>query len=672
MAKTAVISGITGQDGSYLAELLMSKGYEVHGLVRPATWEDSARRMWRIGHLRPSLQLHVVALEDAHGVSQVLKRVQPDEVYHLAGQSFVGYSSSEEALALHTNITTTHAVLQSVKETCPTARCYFAGSSEMFGRPARAPQDERTPFRPRSAYGVSKCAGFFLTQAYRDAYGLFAVAGILFNHESPRRGIEFVTRKISAHVALIASGRAKKLTLGNLEARRDWGHAKHYVEAVWKILHAEQPEDFVIGTGQTHSVREYCELAFRAVGLDYRDYVETDPALYRPEADVPLVADASKARQKLGWTYALPFEDLVREMVQYDVEHVGQLATWFGLDQPARVVSVPDPGARAGSPHTRILVTGGAGFLGSYVVGQLRQRGYRTILVPRSRDYNLVEAQAVKRLYDESRPEVVIHLAARVGGIGANRANPGSFFYDNLTMGLQLMEEARRRGVKKFVAVGTICAYPKFTPVPFREEELWHGYPEETNAPYGLAKKMLLVQAQAYRQQYGFNAIYVLPVNLYGPGDNFDLQSSHVIPAVIRKCLEAKARGEREIVVWGTGTPTREFLYVEDAAEGIVLAMERYDKPDPVNLGSGMEISIRRLVELIADSTGFRGEIQWDTAQPDGQPRRCLDVSRAAREFGFVAKTPFEEGLRRTIAWYQQHRVTTQKVEVALPGGSRA
>ena len=304
--------------------------------------------------------------------------------------------------------------------------------------------------------------------------------------------------------------------------------------------------------------------------------------------------------------------------------------------------------------NRRTLVTGGAGFLGARVVERLRQRGCREITVPRSREYDLVRGEDVRRLFADARPDLVIHLAARVGGIGANREHPGRFFYENLLMGAQTMEEARRAGVGKFVAIGTICAYPKHTPVPFREDDLWNGYPEETNAPYGLAKKMLLVQAQGYRQEHGFNAIYLLPVNLYGPGDNFDPASSHVIPAVIRKCLEANERGEREIVVWGSGTPTREFLYVDDAAEAIVLAAERYDKPDPVNIGSGVEISIRELVAWVAQLTGFRGTITWDRTKPDGQPARRLEVSRAEREFGFRATTPLREGLQRTIAWYEQ------------------
>jgi GDP-L-fucose synthase len=308
--------------------------------------------------------------------------------------------------------------------------------------------------------------------------------------------------------------------------------------------------------------------------------------------------------------------------------------------------------------NRRFLVTGGAGFLGSFLVEKLRERGCKDIFVPRSKDYDLVEIEAVKRLYRDARPDIVIHLAARVGGIGANRANPGKFFYENLMMGMQMMEVGRRVGLETFVAIGTVCAYPKFTPVPFKEEDLWNGYPEETNAPYGLAKKMLLVQAQTYRQQYGFNAIYLLPVNLYGPRDNFDLESSHVIPALIKKCVDAISQPQssnlqpQTITVWGTGKPTREFLYVEDAAEGILLAAERYNKPDPINLGTGFEISIKDLVKLIAKLTGFNGEIVWDTSKPDGQPRRMLDTSRAEKEFGFEAMTSFEEGLKKTIEWY--------------------
>ena len=300
----------------------------------------------------------------------------------------------------------------------------------------------------------------------------------------------------------------------------------------------------------------------------------------------------------------------------------------------------------------RFVVTGGSGFLGSAVVRAMQARGARDIIVPRSASYDLRDHEAVLRLLNDAKPDVIIHMAAVVGGIGANREHPAEFLYDNLMMGTQLLHEAWRAGVGKFVTIGTVCAYPKFTPVPFHEDDIWNGYPEETNAPYGLAKKMLLVQGQAYRQQYGFDSIYLLPTNLYGPGDNFDPRSSHVIPALIRKFIEAKERGDSEVVAWGTGVATREFLYVDDAAEGIVLAAEPYEKPDPVNLGSAFEISIRDLTHLIGEMTGFTGEVVWDATKPDGQPRRKLDTSRAEAEFGFKSATTFEDGLRRTIDWY--------------------
>jgi GDP-L-fucose synthase len=310
------------------------------------------------------------------------------------------------------------------------------------------------------------------------------------------------------------------------------------------------------------------------------------------------------------------------------------------------------------SRTTRVMVTGGAGFVGRRVVEQLQLAGVSDIFVPRRSEYDLRDRSAVRAALERNRPDVVIHLAAVVGGIGANRVNPGTFFYDNAVMGIELMEQARQLGVKKFVGIGTVCAYPKFTPVPFREEALWNGYPEETNAPYGLAKKMLLVQAQAYRAQYGLNAIYLLPVNLYGPGDNFDPAGSHVIPALIKKCVDAKEADTPYVEVWGTGRASREFLYVDDAAEGIVLATDKYDDGEPVNLGVGHEISIRELVTLVVKLTGYRGDVRWDTSKPDGQPRRALDTSKARERFGFVARTTFEDGLRETVNWYLQSRRT--------------
>jgi len=375
-----------------------------------------------------------------------------------------------------------------------------------------------------------------------------------------------------------------------------------------------------------------------------------------------------------GSTNRVPAEGAARAEYAWETPQEGGLVT-----RTQNVRSADEHSLEAAWPERkafwrdkRVIVTGGSGFLGSFVVSKLKELEPEEIVVPRSRAYDLREREAIRQLLaDTSRPssdgarpspvDVIIHLAARVGGIGANRAHPAEFFYENLMMGTQLLHEAWRAGVGKFVAVGTVCAYPKFTPVPFREEDLWNGYPEETNAPYGLAKKMLLVQSQAYRQQYGFNSIFLLPVNLYGPGDNFDLEASHVIPALIRKCIEAKQRGEDHIVVWGTGSASREFLYVEDAADGILLAAERYNRAEPVNLGSGMEISIRELVALIARLTGFTGGIRWDASKPDGQPRRCLDTSRAERLFGFRASTPFDTGLKHTISSYMHAAQTGSK-----------
>lgn len=312
--------------------------------------------------------------------------------------------------------------------------------------------------------------------------------------------------------------------------------------------------------------------------------------------------------------------------------------------------------------NKRVVVTGGGGFLGSFVVEKLKERGATDIIIPRKKDYNLTRPEEIKRLLDVATDGidpanlVIIHLAANVGGIGANREHPAEFFYDNLMMGVELMHQSWQRGVGKFTATGTVCAYPKFTPVPFKEDDLWIGYPEETNAPYGLAKKMMLVQSEAYRQQYGFNSIFLLPVNLYGPRDNFDLQTSHVIPALIRKSIEAQERGDREMVAWGDGSPTREFLYVEDAADGILVATESYNDSDPVNLGSGYEVSIKDLMETIAHLTGFDGKLVWDTTKPNGQPRRGLDTTRAVERFGWKAKMPFEEGIKRTINWFKANR----------------
>ena len=526
-------------------------------------------------------------------------------------------------------------MLEAVRTADWPIRFYQAGSSEMYGKVLESPQNERTPFNPRSPYAIAKVFAHFMVVDYREAYGLHASNGILFNHESPRRGGTFVTRKVTRAVAAILKGEQEHLYLGNLDARRDWGYAPEYVEAMWRMLQQPEPDDYVIATGEMHSVRELCEVAFRLAGLDWEQYVRVDPAYFRPTEVEELCGDASKATAKLGWKPQVRFAELVGIMLEHDLREAGVKVSDFW-------------------PSRRVMVTGGGGFLGTAVVRRLEAAGATQIFVPRSRDYDLRTKDGIDRALADGKPDLIIHLAAVVGGIGANRENPGRFFYENAIMGIQLMEQARLAGVEKFVTIGTVCAYPKFTPVPFKEDDLWNGYPEETNAPYGLAKRMLLVQGQAYRQQYGFNAIYLLPVNLFGPGDNFDPRSSHVIPALIKKCINARDRGDPFIEVWGTGSATREFLYVDDAAEGIVLAAQRYDGPEPINLGTGHEVSIRELVELIAGVTAFTGEIHWDPSKPDGQPRRVLDTSRARERFGFSAGVSFADGLRRTVNWYER------------------
>src|SRR2546422_683444 len=550
--KKALITGITGQDGSYLAELLLSKNYEVHGIIR----RSSSLNTGRIDHIyqdpheeNPRLHLVHGDLNDGSSLNRIIRTVQPDEIYHLGAQSHVRVSFDIPEYAGDITGLGTVRILEAIREAGVQTKFYNASSSEMFGS-APPPQNETTPFYPRSPYAAAKLYAHWMTVNYREGHGLFACNGILFNHESPRRGETFVTRKITKAAARIKLGSQSEIS----------------------------------------------------------------PSRALDDGRRPCVGRTEAGR--------LPGQQ--------------SAMSWWA--------------------NKKIVVTGGAGFLGSRLVEKLGERGAGNVFVPRSRDYDLVRYDDVVRLYHDNQPDLVIHLAARVGGIGANRANPGKFFYDNLMMGVQLMEVARLTGVEKFVAIGTICAYPKFTPVPFKEEALWDGYPEETNAPYGLAKKMLLVQGQAYRQQYGFPSIYLLPVNLYGPRDHFDPKTSHVIPALIKKCIDARETGVPEIVVWGDGSPTREFLYVADAAEAIVLATEQYDGSDPVNIGSGQEISIRDLVQLIAQLTGFRGQVRWDVRQPNGQPRRRLDTSRAEQAFGFRATTDFREGLERTIAWYESVR----------------
>ena len=533
--RRAFITGITGQDGSYLTELLLSKGYEVHGIMRrsPLFYTGRIDYLYRDPHdPQRRVFLHYGDLADGTGLRRVLEAVQTDEVYNLGAQSHVMVSFDQPEYTADVDALGALRLLEAVRDyqsrTRRVVQFYQAGSSEMFGAAPEIPQRETTPFHPRSPYGVAKVFAHWQTRAYREAYGMFAVNGILFNHESPRRGETFVSRKITRAATRIKRGLQQRLFLGNLEAKRDWGYAGDYGEAMWSMLQQPVPGDYVIATGESHSVKEFCERAFGLLDLDWSDFVAVDPRYFRPAEVHSLQGDPSKARRELGW-------------------------------QPR-------------------------------------------VLFP---EYDLTHPADAERLFRDAAPQMVIHLAARVGGIEVNRVNPGRFFHDNMAMGFHVVEAARRHRVQKFVLAGTACSYPKFAPVPFKEEDLWQGYPEETNAPYGVAKRALITMVQAYREQYGFDGVTVIPVNLYGSRDNFDLTTSHVIPALIRKFVEAKERGDPGVVVWGTGQASREFLYVEDAADGIVLALQHYEGSDPVNIGTGEEILIRDLVEEIRGLAGF-------------------------------------------------------------------
>jgi len=687
LMKKALITGITGQDGSYLAELLLSKDYEVHGIIRRASTFNTGRidHIYQDPHVaNRRLFLHYGDLADSSNISRLLEKIQPDEIYHLGAQSHVRVSFDIPEYTGDVTGLSTIRILDAIKQFGLRTKFYQASSSEMFGQVQETPQKETTPFYPRSPYGCAKVYAYWITKNYRESYNLFACNGILFNHESPRRGETFVTKKITHGLVHILSGKQETLFLGNLDAKRDWGYAKDYVEAMWLMLQQDQPDDYVIATGETHTVREFIETACQLLGIDLmwqgqgqdekginrqtgKVIIAIDPKYFRPAEVELLMGDPAKAKNKLGWEPKVKFNELVKIMLEADLKAEGlnlpDIKKKESLDNsfnPSTSLGQPiKPGTEIKFPQTdfnwpnkKILITGGSGFLGSHVIEQLLKKGCRpeNIFIPRSHELDLRDkANCQKAVKDK---DLVIHLAAKVGGIGFNQKYPADLFYDNLMMGTHLIEEARKAGVNKFVAIGTICAYPKFTPIPFTEDNLWQGYPEETNAPYGLAKKMLLVQSQAYRAQHNFNSIFLLPVNLYGPRDNFSPESSHVIPALIKKVADAQKSGYNYIEVWGTGKATREFLYVKDAAEAIILAAEHYNGAEPVNLGSGMEISIKELIELICRLMNFQGEIRWNTSKPDGQPRRCLNTSRAEAHFGFKAKTPFEQGLKETIDWY--------------------
>ena len=594
--KKALITGASGFVGPHLRKELEVNGYRVSGL-------DYS------GNEKGVFQCDIC---DFDSVFKVVDKVKPDYIFHLAGFSSVARSFEEPELCHKINVTGTKNLLDAVVKTGLKPKILIVSSADVYGEPEYLPIDEKHQIKPVSPYGKSRVE----QEQLAHSYDLPAIICRSFIHIGPGQADTFVIPSFKKQIAEAREG--DTIYVGDLDIIRDFSDVRDIVRAYRVLIEkGNTNEVYNVGSGKSFRLKEI--LARLIEESEKKLKVVVDREKVRVNDIKRLECDNSKTR-KLG----IKIKDILT----------------------SSFISFK---------NKRIIVTGGNGFLGKNVMKILKAKEFHNIFVPRSKDYNLIKENDIKKMFSDFPADIVIHLAGKVGGIGFNRDNPGSLFYDNLMMGAQLMEQARLHNVEKFVAVGTICAYPKFTPVPFREKDLWNGYPEETNAPYGLAKKMMLVQGQAYRQQYGFNSIFPLPVNLYGPEDNFDPESSHVIPALIKKMVDAKQKKESIVEVWGTGKASREFLYVEDCAKGIVLAAEKYDKPDPVNIGAGFEITIKELAEKIKNIVGFEGKLKWDASKPDGQLRRCLNTTKAEKEFGFKAETGFDDGLKKTVEWYEKH-----------------
>jgi len=669
--KKAFITGITGQDGSYLSELLLEKGYEVHGMIRRASSFNTGRidHLYKDSHINGvKLFLHYGDLSDSSNISRLIEKINPDEIYHLGAQSHVRVSFDiPEYTAEITGIGTVR-LLDSIKETGLKTKFYQASSSEMFGRAQEVPQTETTPFYPRSPYGCAKVFAYWLTKNYRESYGLYAVNGILFNHESPRRGGTFVTKKTTKALVKIKLGLQDKLYIGNLEAKRDWGYAGDYVEGMWLMLQQEKPEDYILATGETHSVREFIEEACRLLdidlfwqgqgvtekGIDRRSgqvIIEIDPRYFRPSEVDLLIGDYSKAKTQLGWEPTVRFKELVKLMVDYDYNKES------GNDQANQThnFSSSKTEDKLFMPlDAKIYVAGHNGLVGSALVRQLRAKGYNNLILRSRAELNLLDQAAVKNFFEAIRPEFVFLAAAKVGGIMANKQQKADFIYENLLIQNNIVYNAYKFGVKKLLFLGSSCIYPRMAPQPIKEEYLMSDKLEETNDAYALAKIAGIKMCQSFNEQYGTNFISVMPTNLYGINDNFDLSSSHVLPALIRRFYEAKNNNQPNVTLWGTGQVFREFLFVDDLADACVWLMNNYNNSEIVNIGTGIDLTIKELAETIKDLIGYNGEIVWDASKPDGTPKKLLDVSKL-HDLGWRHQVDLKDGLLRTIEWFKQN-----------------
>lgn len=656
--KRALITGITGQDGSYLAEFLLRKGYEVYGIQRRASTFNTGR-IDHIYDIHPGFLTLYGDLCDASSVAKIIRKVMPDEVYNLGAQSHVRVSFDVPEYTANSVGLGTLRLLEAIKEFCPKAKFYQASSSEMFGKIQENPQTERTPFYPRSPYACAKLFGYWIARNYRESYNLFTCNGILFNHESPRRGETFVTRKITRAVVRIKEGVQEVLYLGNLDAKRDWGHARDYIRAMWMMLQQDHPEDYVIATGETHSIREFLVMAFKQAGIDIvsngkkgleeeyirtdngRTVVKIDSAYFRPAEVNLLLGDSSKAREKLGWKPEVKFKELVSEMVKEDYNELKKML--YGVKMEDKKME-----------NKKILVLGSTGFVGKRVCKKLKQQGIEFSEASLSQGADFRDLNQIKRLFEKEKPTHVLNCAAFVGGIQFGLKHVGEIYFNNTLMSLNIFECAKLFNVKRVVNPISNCSYPNFSNEVFTEERWWDGKLHDSVLSYGFTRKASWVNSWAYNKQYGIDTINLLVPNMYGPEDHFEEERSHALGALIMKIYKAKQDNKAEVTVWGTGKPIREWLYVDDFADLMIEALDIEPTTKPINVGIGKGISIKEMAEIIKDEVGFKGRLVYDTSKPDGAPYKIMDVRKMEKILKKIPKTGMKEGIGKTVRWYEK------------------